>query len=169
MHLLPAMNKRPHAVLKRICTSGGDPLSPVLKHTTHHLTVLFGLHQHSASVDECHCLWFFPQGGIQRHTFASYTLPHQMPFCQTVSLLLSVTWQQNLTEYWWEGSTSTAIPPTSTSDTVGQCHKIEGITFRAAHIQGGTSIHLCHCLPKGAAAHPAGLLLMNLNWGSFIP
>ena len=35
-------------------------------------------------------------------------------------------------EYWWEGSTSTAVPPTSTSDIVGQCNKIEGITFRAA-------------------------------------
>jgi len=34
-------------------------------------------------------------------------------------------------ECWWEGSDSTAIPPTSASDTVGQCNEIEGLTFRA--------------------------------------
>ena len=52
------------------------------------------------------------------HTFASYTLPCPMPFCQTVYLPLSVTWQQNIMEYWWEDLTSTAIPPTSASDVV---------------------------------------------------
>jgi len=35
-------------------------------------------------------------------------------------------------EYLWEGSTSTAIPPTSASAIVGQHHKIGGITFGAA-------------------------------------
>jgi len=35
-------------------------------------------------------------------------------------------------EYWWEGSISTAIPPTSTSDIVGQQNRIGGITFKAA-------------------------------------
>mgnify|MGYP001853016420 CR=1 FL=1 len=38
-------------------------------------------------------------------------------------------------EYWWEGSTSTAIPQTFTSDVVGQYNKIGGITFRAALIK----------------------------------
>jgi len=39
---LPAVNKSLHAVLIKVCTSGGDPLmlSPLLKCTTHHLTVL---------------------------------------------------------------------------------------------------------------------------------
>jgi len=37
-------------------------------------------------------------------------------------------------EYWWEGSSSTAMPPTSASDITGQLHKIGGITFRAALI-----------------------------------
>ena len=32
-------------------------------------------------------------------------------------------------EYGWEGSTSTAIPPTSSSDIVGQHNKIGGITL----------------------------------------
>jgi len=67
----------------------------------------------------------FPHGGIQLHTFASYALP-----CQTALLLSSVAQQQNLTEYWREGLTSTDISPTSTSDVVGQHNKIGGITFR---------------------------------------
>jgi len=37
--------------------------------------------------------------------------------------------QQNLTEYWREFSTSTAISPTSSSDVVGQHNKIGGINF----------------------------------------
>ena len=32
--------------------------------------------------------------------------------------------------YWWEGSTFTAIPPTSASDVIDQHNKIVGITFR---------------------------------------
>ena len=55
-----------------------------------------------------------------------------MPFCQTVPLLPSVTQQQDVTEYWWEGSVSTAIPPTSTSDIMGQHNKLGGIFSRAA-------------------------------------
>jgi len=35
-------------------------------------------------------------------------------------------------EYWQEASTSTALPPTSAFDNVGQHNKIGGITFRAA-------------------------------------
>jgi len=35
-------------------------------------------------------------------------------------------------EHWREVSTSTAIPPTSTSDIVGQHHKIGGIIFKPA-------------------------------------
>jgi len=34
-------------------------------------------------------------------------------------------------EYWWEGSTSTDITPTSASDVTGQHNKIGGITVRA--------------------------------------
>ena len=56
-----------------------------------------------------------------------------MPFCQTAPLLPSVT-QQHVTEYWWEGSATTAILPTSTSNITGQHHKTGGITFGAALI-----------------------------------
>ena len=47
-------------------------------------------------------------------------------------LLPSFAQQKNVMEYWQEGSTPTAVPPTSASDIVGQHHKIEGITFGAA-------------------------------------
>ena len=53
----------------------------------------------SASVGECHWVQFFPRGGIQLHTFASYALPCQTPFCHTAPLLSSVAWQPNITEY----------------------------------------------------------------------
>ena len=49
-----------------------------------------------------------------------------MHTCQTVPLLSSVTWQQNVMEYWWEGSASTAISPTSTSDVMGRHNEVEG-------------------------------------------
>ena len=73
------------------------------------------------NVSRCH---IFLRGGIQWHTIASFVLPCQMPFCQTAPLLPSVAQQQHVTEYWWEGSTSIAIPPTSASDVVGQHNKI---------------------------------------------
>ena len=86
------------------------------------------------NVNGCH---FFPHEEIQCHTFASYTLPCQTRFCETAPLLPSVMQQQHVAEHWWEGSISTAVPPTSTSDTVGQHHKIHktgGIIFGEAII-----------------------------------
>ena len=38
---------------------------------------LLGLQKHSANINECQWLPFFPHGGIQWHTFASNTLPRQ--------------------------------------------------------------------------------------------
>ena len=48
----------------------------------------------------------------------------------TAPLLPPVAWQQNVVEFWWESSTSTAIPPTSTSAIMGQHNKIGGIAFK---------------------------------------
>ena len=110
-----AMNKSLHAMLITICTRGGGPLSPLLKCTACNLTVLtstvwspemFSKHQWMSVVP------FFPHGGILWNIFASSALPCQVPTCQTAPLLPSVTQQQNGTEYLWEGSTSTAVPPT---------------------------------------------------------
>jgi len=86
---------------------------------------LFDLHKHSAGIDECQWVPYFLHGGIQLHTFASYTR-------HTVRLLPSVTQQQNVTECWWEGSTSTSIPPASTFNIVGWRNKRRGIIFGAA-------------------------------------
>ena len=113
------MNRSLHATLIKICTSGDDPLSQLMKCTTTTTSLcshpLFGLHP--------------ARGGIQFHPFISSSLPCQMPFCQTAPLLPSVKQQQNVMGHWWEGSTSTA------SDIVGQHHKTGGIRFRAAFIK----------------------------------
>ena len=79
----------------------------------------FDLHEHSTRVSECQWVPFFPHRGIQWHTSASYTLPCQMPFGQSAPLLSYVSRQQNVTEHWWQGSSSTTIPPTSTPYIVG--------------------------------------------------
>ena len=47
-----------------------------------------------------------------------YTLPCQISFFQTAPLLFSMPQQQNVKEYWWEGSTSTITPPASSSDII---------------------------------------------------
>ena len=84
---------------------------------------LFGLHKCSASTDECQRVSFFLHRRIQLHTFASSAFQYQMSFCQTAPLLPSVTRQQHGMEYWWEGSASAAITPTS--DSVGSTIKWE--------------------------------------------
>jgi len=73
-----------------------------------------------------------PHEKIQCYTFVSYALPRQSQFCQAVPLLLSIAQQQDGKECWWEGSASTAIPPASVSEDMGQHHKIGCITFGAS-------------------------------------
>lgn len=55
-----------------------------------------------------------------------------MPFCQTAFLLVSVTWQQNVMEYCWEGLASAATLPTF--DFMVQYNKIVSITFKPAFV-----------------------------------
>jgi len=95
------------------------------------ISSLCDLRKHSASLSECQWVTFFPHAGIQWHVFASSILPCQAPFCHATPLLPSVSRRQNVMEYWWEGSTSTAIPPISASDVVGQHNKIARVTFGA--------------------------------------
>ena len=93
-----AMNKSLHVALVKIYTSRGDPLlSPLLKWTTHHLTVhmstvwsplRFSKYQWT-SVYAIFSVWRNPV----THSFVSSTLPCQMPFCQTAPLLPPVTHQ----------------------------------------------------------------------------
>lgn len=63
--------------------------------------------------------------------FVSYALSHQVPLCQTTTLLPSVTWHQNVAVYWQGDSAYAARPPASTSNVVGQYHRTGGITFGA--------------------------------------
>jgi len=101
-----------------------------LPHCVHsHSLVPINIQKESMNVNGCHS---FLHEGIQFHTFASYALLCQMPLCQIVPLLPSVTRQQSGMGYWWEGSASTAISPTSSFDTVAQHNKIGGTTFRRA-------------------------------------
>ena len=79
----------------------------------------------------------------------SHALPCQMPFCHTAPLLPSVAWQQNVTEYSWEGSTFTAVTPTFISDVMGQYNKVGGITFRAALVYL-ISMYICASMKHGS-------------------
>ena len=56
----------------------------------------------------------------------------RMPFRHVAPLLPSVTWQQRVMEYWWEGSASTAVPVTPNSDIISQHNKTGGIAVGAA-------------------------------------
>ena len=60
---------------------------------------LIGPQKCPASIKECHWVPFF---SVQffNDSSASYTLSCQTSFHQTTPLLPSVTWQQNVTEYW---------------------------------------------------------------------
>ena len=117
----PVMNFRLHAMLIKTCISGGDPqlLASLLNCTAHppahcahiHCLVSRNTQQASVNVNGCHffCMEEFSATPLLhtwahvRHYFVRLPL-----FCH-----LSVTEQRHVMEYWWEGSTSTAIPPTS--------------------------------------------------------
>ena len=133
----PAMSNSLHTTLLKICTSWSDPLflSPLL--TQHSLTHCAHIH-HLISIRVQQVLmnlsgWNFFHIAIQLHPFASYVLPHQMPFSQTVHLLPSVTKKQYVTIlvgrfHLYCHTTDIA------SDIVGQHDKIGGITFGATLI-----------------------------------
>ena len=144
---LPALNKSLHATFLEVwlCRTWLVFHVSVTTAETLHTTSLcchslFGLHKCSASIDECQWAQCFLHEGNQSPPFAPYTLPCQMPLRQSVPLLPSVAQQQNVMEYGWEGSTSTAISPPSASDVVSQHNKIGGVTFGAALLYVGCNI-----------------------------
>ena len=109
----PAINKSLQATLIKICTRRSDPLSHMTKWPTASLCScsLFGLHKHSASINECQWVPFFLHGGTQWHLYILRTSMSDCPFAAIC---------HKATKYgWWEGSTSTVIPPSSASDVVG--------------------------------------------------
>ena len=74
---------------------------------------LFDVHKRPTRISECQWVHFFLHGRIQCHTFASYTLPCQIPICQAAPLLPSVRQKKNVMEFLWKSSMSAAMPPTS--------------------------------------------------------
>ena len=87
----------------------------------------------------------FWHGRIQWHIFASYALPCQMPFCQTAPLQPSVTQHQHAMKYWWEGSTSTTIPPTSSSDNVANKIKSDTLASEQSSYTSSSARHKIIC------------------------
>src|SRR5258705_5533954 len=69
-----------------------------------------------------------------------FTHFHVIQYAILSDCLPAAIWRTatKLMEYWREGSTSTAIPPTSSSDVVVQHNKIGGISFGAPLIQGSS-------------------------------
>ena len=75
----------------------------------------------------CH---FFLQGGSVTHLCFIRTPMSDAVLSGCRSAAIAQQW--NVTEYWWEGSTSSASTPTSASDVMGQQCKIGGVTSGAA-------------------------------------
>ena len=78
----------------------------------------------------------FTHVGIKFPIIPSNKLLCQARFCESAPRLPSVVQQQNEMEYWWEGSTSTAVQPPSASDAMGQHNKIGGTNFGTALAEG---------------------------------
>ena len=121
----------------KICTSGGDPTVAVTTAETHHpwphcahinCLVSINVQKESMNVSKC---YFFHMEEFNS-TPLLHTHFHVKCHLLDASLLPSVKRQQNVMEYWWEGSTFTAISLTSASDAVGQHHKIGDVTFGQA-------------------------------------
>jgi len=113
------------------CISKSDPLLPLLKRITHHfisLHPLFRLQKHSASANGCQWVPFFHME--KSHLCFKHTSMWDIILSNCHLAVFCLT-QQNVMGYWQEGSNSTAIPLTSTSDVMGQYSKIGGITSGA--------------------------------------
>ena len=128
--------------------------TPHCAHT--HSLVSTTILQVSMNVNGCH---FFLHGEIQWHTSTSSTLSYQTD--------ISVTQQNNVMEYCWEGSTFTAIPSPTVPDVVGQQHsKIGGITFRATLVKG--QILYTKFAQQGVTSHsspcPTLRSRQTINW-----
>jgi len=88
---------------------------------------LLGLHKRSASISECQWVRFFCM-----EEFNSTYLLHMhfhvrchsvtLPLCCCLSHGNKIWWKN-----WWEGSASSAIPPTCSSDVMDQCNNMEAL------------------------------------------
>jgi len=132
------MSKSLHAMLMKICIAKQN-VACLLHHCPHGGTTL----PHCAHI---HCLVFtnVQQTLMNVSGCLFFCMRNSMtPFCFICTSVSDATvsdcpsadiccTQQHVMEYWCEGSTSTAIPPTSASDVADQHQNIGGIAFRAA-------------------------------------
>ena len=139
---LTMMNKSLHAMLLKICTSRGDPLSHchhcwnAPSNTSLCSHPLFGLHKHSSSIKECQWMPFF----FNMEKFSDTPLLHlqscvrhhfiRLPLCCYMLHGNKMSW--NIGEKVQPLLPYAIRKRTSASDIVGQYNKIGGITFRAA-------------------------------------
>jgi len=131
-------------LVSHVAVATAETQHPPLHCANIHYLVSVNVQQESMNVIGCN---LFLHGGIELHTFAWYPLPRQTPFCQTAPLLLYVARQQNFTEYWREGSTSTAISPPTACDMVGQHNKRGGINFGATFVIRKQTLRVpCPCI-----------------------
>jgi len=87
-----------------------------------------GLHKHSASTDECLWVPFFStwRNSVKHLCIMHTSMPNAiMTDCHSPAICHMA---KTLNKYWWEGSTSTAVPPTSASDVKGQLWQLN--TFK---------------------------------------
>jgi len=124
----PAMNERLHAALVQICMviqtvvylSGHCHNAPL--NTTLCSHPLFGLQKHLVSVNGCHFFFLIWRNSDPHfcliHFYISDTIVSDCPSAATCHT------ETKCNGNWWEGSTFTTIPPTSTSNFMGQRNKI---------------------------------------------
>jgi len=97
---------------------------PLLKCSAHiHCLVSINIQQASVNANRCN---FFHKGKFHDTPLLH---PHFHVRCHFVRLTLCYH-----LSHWWEGSISTAMQPTSTSDIIVQCNQVGGITFGATLI-----------------------------------
>jgi len=134
---------------------------PTVPHWAH-IYCLVSTNVQQALVHVSECL-FFSHGGSRWHTIASCALPCQTLFCQNASLQPSDIQKQTEMEYWQEGSTSTVMPQTSTSNVVGQYHRTGDITFGAAFVHEEFQRNLSYCsITKKKKGRKSRLLFSTL-------
>ena len=99
--------------------------------------LLFVLHKCSANISECQVPCFSPwMNSVTHLCFLCISMSDAiLSDCPSAATFCTATKGKGIQ---WEGSTSTATPPTSASHDMDQHNKIGGITFRAAFLSSGS-------------------------------
>jgi len=113
-------------------------LLPLLRCAHFHCLISRNVQQASVNVNGCH---FF---SAWRNSFAHLCFLHTSMSDSMLShcapLLPSVTQQQHVMGYWWDGSTCAAVTPTSSCDLVGQHNKTALLSEQLSHNVTGLGV-----------------------------